>query len=125
MYEEHHTSCCKEPQHHLGTAKDFGMIEVPLTCQTTLLYSSPLPAATGNKNKGSPLIMDSKQMQAFAKIKQMLVTPPVLAVESLMKSERMFQVSVLEQCCCTVITRRTRESLPMNLKPLRLKDLMF
>ena len=64
-------------------------------------------------------------MQAFAKIKQTLVTPPVLAVEILLKSERMFEVLVLEQCCGDVITRQTRESLPMNLKPLHLKDLCF
>ena len=43
--------------------------------------SSPLTGATGSKKKGSPLVMNDKQVKAFAHIKRLLMSPPVLAVE--------------------------------------------
>ena len=43
--------------------------------------SAPLTSSTGSKKKGSPLKLSEAQLTAFAHIKQLLASPPVLAVE--------------------------------------------
>ena len=43
--------------------------------------SAPLTAATGSKKKGAPLMMSTAQMEAFNKVKALLSSPPVLAIE--------------------------------------------
>ena len=43
--------------------------------------SAPLTAATGSKKKGAPLVMSTQQMEAFNRVKALLTSPPVLAIE--------------------------------------------
>ena len=43
--------------------------------------SIPLNAATGSKKKGAPIHMTGAQMEAFLKIQEMLISPPVLGME--------------------------------------------
>ena len=101
--------------------KDFGMTEVSLTCQTASIFF-PTNSSHRQQKEGFTAYCGFKTNPS--KIEQMMVTPPVLAVKDRLKSEQMFQVSVLEQRCCNVITKGTRESLSMNLHPLHLEFLL-
>ena len=87
--------------------------------------SSPLTGATGSKKKGSPLVMNDKQVKAFAHIKRLLMSPPVLAVEDPSRPyEVMLQVWELVRFCCKGMMLVIPELLPMNQRPLHPKDLL-